>query len=232
MRYTECRLTRASMAILADLDKDTVDFKENYDGKETRAGRSCPRASRTCWSTAQAVSPWAWRPIFRRIIWAKSSTPAWRLSTTGHRSWKQLLDIVPGPDFPTGGEIIGRTGARQALMTGRGSVVVRGVATIEEIRKDREAIIITAIPYQVNKAAMVERIAELVREKRIEGIAEMRDESDRTGHARRDRAQARRQRRGGPQPALSIHRRCRAPSRSIRWRSIAAGPSNWACARC
>jgi DNA gyrase subunit A len=94
---------------------------------------------------------------------------------------EEFLDIVPGPDFPTGGEIIGRTGARQALITGRGSVVVRGVAAIEEIRKDREAIIITAIPYQVNKAAMVERIAELVREKRIEGIGDLRDESDRTG---------------------------------------------------
>jgi DNA gyrase subunit A len=93
----------------------------------------------------------------------------------------ELLDIVPGPDFPTGGEIIGRTGARLALTTGRGSVVVRGVAAIEEIRKDREAIIITAIPYQVNKAAMVARIAELVREKRIEGIADLRDESDRRG---------------------------------------------------
>jgi DNA gyrase subunit A len=88
---------------------------------------------------------------------------------------------VPGPDFPTGGEIIGRTGARQALMTGRGSVIVRGVATVEEIRKDREAIVITAIPYQVNKAALVERIADLVREKRIEGVADIRDESDRQG---------------------------------------------------
>ncbi|MBS0410374.1 MAG: DNA gyrase subunit A, partial [Proteobacteria bacterium] len=93
----------------------------------------------------------------------------------------KLLDIVPGPDFPTGGEIIGRTGARQALMTGRGSVVMRGVATIEELRKDREAIVITSVPYQVNKAAMVERIAELVREKRIEGIGDLRDESDRQG---------------------------------------------------
>ncbi|HZZ68327.1 MAG TPA: DNA gyrase C-terminal beta-propeller domain-containing protein, partial [Phenylobacterium sp.] len=93
----------------------------------------------------------------------------------------ELLDLVPGPDFPTGGEIIGRTGARQALMTGRGSVIMRGTAAIEEIRKEREAIVITAIPYQVNKAALVERIAELVREKRIEGVADLRDESDRDG---------------------------------------------------
>ena len=94
---------------------------------------------------------------------------------------EELLEIVPGPDFPTGGEIIGRTGARQALMTGRGSVILRGKAAVEEIRKEREAIIITAIPYQVNKAALVERIAELVREKRIEGVADLRDESDRDG---------------------------------------------------
>ena len=92
-----------------------------------------------------------------------------------------LLDIVPGPDFPTGGEIIGRSGARNALMTGRGSVIMRGKAEIQELRKDREAIIINSIPYQVNKAAMVERIAELVREKKIEGIADLRDESDRDG---------------------------------------------------
>ncbi|MGH7021959.1 MAG: DNA gyrase subunit A, partial [Caulobacteraceae bacterium] len=93
----------------------------------------------------------------------------------------ELLELVPGPDFPTGGEIIGRSGARAALMSGRGSVVVRGVASIEEIRKDREAILVTAIPYQVNKAAMVERIAELVRDKRVEGVADLRDESDRSG---------------------------------------------------
>jgi DNA gyrase subunit A len=94
---------------------------------------------------------------------------------------EELLEIVPGPDFPTGGEIIGYAGSRQALMTGRGSVIVRGVATIEEVRKDREAIVITQIPYQVNKATLVERIADLVREKRVEGIADIRDESDRQG---------------------------------------------------
>ncbi|MCA3718723.1 MAG: DNA gyrase subunit A, partial [Brevundimonas sp.] len=92
-----------------------------------------------------------------------------------------LLDLVPGPDFPTGGEILGRTGARNALRDGRGSVMVRGVATIETIRKDREAIIVTELPYQVNKKTLQERIAEMVREKRIEGISDVRDESDRQG---------------------------------------------------
>ena len=94
---------------------------------------------------------------------------------------RQILDIVPGPDFPTGGEIMGRTGARNALLDGRGSVVVRGKASIEEIRKDREAIVITEIPFQVNKQTLIERIAEMVREKRLEGISDVRDESSRQG---------------------------------------------------
>jgi DNA gyrase subunit A len=180
MRYTECRLTRASMAILADLDKDTVDFRENYDGKEQEPSVLPSRipnllvngAGGIAVGMATNIPPHNLGEIVDACL-ALIDTPGIPL--------EQLLDIVPGPDFPTGGEIIGRTGARQALMTGRGSVVVRGVATIEDIRKDREAIIITSIPFQVNKAAMVERIGELVREKRIEGIGEMRDESDRNG---------------------------------------------------
>ena len=180
MRYSECRLTRASMAILADLDLDTVDFRENYDGKETEPVVLPARipnllvngASGIAVGMATNIPPHNLGEIIDACL-ALIDTPDIPLD--------EFLDIVPGPDFPTGGEIIGRTGARQALMTGRGSVVVRGVAAIEEIRKDREAIIITAIPYQVNKAAMVERIAELVREKRIEGIGDLRDESDRTG---------------------------------------------------
>jgi len=168
------------MAILADLDKDTVDFKDNYDGKETEPSVLPSRipnllvngAGGIAVGMATNIPPHNLGEIVDACL-AVIDNPAIGLD--------DLLDIVPGPDFPTGGEIIGRTGARQALMTGRGSVVVRGVATIEEIRKDREAIIITAIPFQVNKAAMVERIAELVREKRIEGVGDLRDESDRTG---------------------------------------------------
>ena len=94
-----------------------------------------------------------------------------------------LIKIVPGPDFPTGGIILGRAGIRSAYHLGRGSIVMRGKVAIETIRKDREAIIVTEIPYQVNKATMVERIAELVREKKIEGISDLRDESDRDGFA-------------------------------------------------
>ncbi|MBP9232597.1 MAG: DNA gyrase subunit A, partial [Phenylobacterium sp.] len=180
MRYTECRLTKAAMSILADLDKDTVDFKDNYDGSEhepTVLPSRLPNllvngGGGIAVGMATNIPPHNLGEIVDACL-AYVDNPEIGLD--------DLLDIVPGPDFPTGGEIIGRTGARTALMTGRGSVIMRGKAAIEEIRKDREAIIITAIPYQVNKAGLVERIAELVREKRIEGIADLRDESDRQG---------------------------------------------------
>jgi DNA gyrase subunit A len=180
MRYTECRLTKAAMAILADLDKDTVDFKDNYDGSEHEPIVLPSRipnllvngAGGIAVGMATNIPPHNLGEIVDACL-AYIDNP--QIGTD------ELLDIVPGPDFPTGGQIIGRTGARNALMTGRGSVIMRGNASIEEIRKDREAIIITAIPYQVNKAGLVERIAELVREKRIEGIGDLRDESDRQG---------------------------------------------------
>jgi DNA gyrase subunit A len=180
MRYTECRLTKASMSILADLDKDTVDFKDNYDGSEHEPVVLPSRipnllvngAGGIAVGMATNIPPHNLGEIIDACV-ALVDDPEIGLDA--------LLDIVPAPDFPTGGEIIGRTGARAALMTGRGSVIMRGKAAVEEIRKDREAIIITAIPYQVNKAALVERIAELVREKRIEGVADLRDESDRQG---------------------------------------------------
>jgi len=180
MRYTECRLTKAALSLLADIDSDTVDFKDNYDGKESEPVVLPSRipnllvngANGIAVGMATNIPPHNLGEIIDACL-ALIDRPAIPL--------EELLDIVPGPDFPTGGEIIGRTGARQALLTGRGSVICRGVASFEQVRKDREAIIISAIPFQVNKAAMVERIAELVREKRIEGVADLRDESDRTG---------------------------------------------------
>ena len=180
MRYTECRLTRASMSILADLDKDTVDFKDNYDGSEHEPMVLPSRipnllvngAGGIAVGMATNIPPHNLGEVVDACL-AFIDDPA--ISTDA------LLDIVPGPDFPTGGQIIGRTGARQALLTGRGSVIMRGVATIEEKTKDREQIVIHSIPYQLNKAALVERIAELVREKRIEGVSDLRDESDRAG---------------------------------------------------
>ncbi len=180
MRYTESRMTKAAMAILADLDKDTVDFKDNYDGSEHEPVVLPSRIPNLLVNGAGGIA-----------VGMATNIPPHNLGEVVDAclayiddpdiSLDALLDIVPGPDFPTGGEIIGRTGARTALMTGRGSVIMRGTATVEEIRKDREAIIIHSIPYQLNKAALVERIAELVREKRIEGISDLRDESDRQG---------------------------------------------------
>jgi DNA gyrase subunit A len=180
MRYTESRMSKAAMMVVADLDKDTVDFKENYDGTEQEPIVLPSRipnllvngAGGIAVGMATNIPPHNLGEIIDACL-AYVDDPEVSLDA--------LLDIVPGPDFPTGGEIIGRSGARNALMTGRGSVVMRGKAEIQELRKDREAIIINSIPYQVNKAAMVERIAELVREKKIEGIADLRDESDRDG---------------------------------------------------
>ncbi len=173
-------MTRAAMAILADLDKDTVDFKDTYDGSESEPVVLPSRipnllvngAGGIAVGMATNIPPHNLGEIVDACL-AYVDDPDVSLDT--------LLDIVPGPDFPTGGQIIGRTGARMALMTGRGSVIMRGEASVEEIRKDKEAIIITSIPYQLNKAGLVERIAELVREKRIEGISDLRDESDRQG---------------------------------------------------
>jgi len=180
MRYTESRMTRAAMSILADLDKDTVDFKDNYDGSEQEPVVLPSRIPNLLVNGAGGIAVGMATNIPPHNL-GEVVDACLALVDNPDVSLEQLLDIVPGPDFPTGGEIIGRAGARQALMTGRGSVVIRGKAAIEEIRKEREAIVITAIPYQVNKAALVERIAELVREKRIEGIADLRDESDRDG---------------------------------------------------
>jgi DNA gyrase subunit A len=180
MRYTEVRMHKTAEALLADLDKGTVDFQPNYDGSEHEPIVLPARipnllvngAGGIAVGMATNIPPHNLGEIVDACL-AVIDNPAIPLD--------ELLEIVPGPDFPTGGEIIGRTGARDALMTGRGSVIMRGVATVEEARGNREAIIITAIPYQVNKANLVERIADLVREKRIEGISDIRDESDRQG---------------------------------------------------
>src|SRR5262249_39113905 len=160
----------SAMTLLEDIDADTVDFKDNYDGKEKEPSVLPARipnllvngSGGIAVGMATNIPPHNLGEVVDACV-AMIDNPQIGLD--------ELLDIVPGPDFPTGGEIIGRTGARQALMTGRGSVIMRGIANVEEVRKDRDAIVITAIPYQVNKASMVERIAELVREKKIEGIA-------------------------------------------------------------
>jgi DNA gyrase subunit A len=180
MRYTEARMAPSAMALLADIDKDTVDFQENYDGKEEEPTVLPARIPNLLVNGAGGIAVGMATNIPPHNL-GEVVDACLALIDNPDIGLDEILDIVPGPDFPTGGEIIGRTAARTALMTGRGSVIIRGVATVGELRKDREAIIITAIPYQVNKSSLVEHIAELVRDKKIEGISDIRDESDRQG---------------------------------------------------
>ncbi len=180
MRYTECRLEKVAESILGDLDKDTVDFLDNYDASETEPVVMPARipnllvngAGGIAVGMATNIPPHNLGEVIDASI-ALIDNPA--------LSSDDLLDYVPGPDFPTGGIILGRAGIRSYFNTGRGSVMMRGKVDIEEIRKDRMALIVTEIPYQVNKATMIEKIAEAVRDKRIEGISDIRDESDRQG---------------------------------------------------
>ncbi len=180
MRYTECKMSPATTALLADIDRDTVDYQENYDGKEEEPVVLPARIPNLLVNGAGGIAVGMATNIPPHNL-GEVVDAALALIDNPDIGTDALLDIVPGPDFPTGGEIIGRTGPRQALLTGRGSVIMRGIASIETVRKEREAIVITAIPYQVNKATLVESIADLVRDKRIEGISDLRDESDRNG---------------------------------------------------
>jgi DNA gyrase subunit A len=180
MRYTECRLARPAMSLLDDIDKDTVDFQPNYDGNEQEPVVLPARFPNLLVNGAGGIAVGMATNIpphnLGEIIDACTA-----LIDDPALSIDDLIKIVPGPDFPTGGIILGRQGIRAAYHLGRGSIVMRGKVEYETLR-GREAIIVTEIPYQVNKAAMVERIGELVREKKIEGIAELRDESDRHGY--------------------------------------------------
>ncbi|MGP8025821.1 MAG: DNA gyrase subunit A, partial [Acidocella sp.] len=180
MRYTEMRLAPSAMLLLADIDKDTVDFQPNYDESEQEP-RVLPAAfpnllingsNGIAVGMATNIPPHNPTEILDAVL-AMIAEPDITL--------EELMKIVPGPDFPTSGIILGRSGIRSAFETGRGSIILRARATIEEIRKDRDAIVVTEIPYQVNKSTLLERIAELVRAKEIEGIADLRDESDREG---------------------------------------------------
>jgi DNA gyrase subunit A len=180
MRYTECRMAAPAVSLVEDIDKDTVDFQDNYDGTRQEPSVLPARIPNLLVNGAGGIAVGMATNIPPHNL-GEVVDACLAMIDNPEIGLEELLDIVPGPDFPTYGEIIGRSGARQALMTGRGSVIMRGTAAIEEVRKDREAIVITAIPYQVNKASLVERIAELVREKRVEGVADLRDESDRKG---------------------------------------------------
>ncbi|TWG98471.1 DNA gyrase subunit A [Mesorhizobium sp. J18] len=181
MRYTESRLTKVAHELLEDIDKETVDFQDTYDSSAQEPKVLPARypnllvngSGGIAVGMATNIPPHNLTEVVNGCI-ALIDNPAIDLA--------ELLTIIPGPDFPTGGIILGRAGIHSAYATGRGSIIMRGRVEIEQIRADREAIVVTEVPYQVNKATMIEKMAELVREKRIEGISDIRDESDRQGY--------------------------------------------------
>ena len=180
MRYTEVRMDQAANMLIDDIDKNTIDFQDNYDNS-TREPSVLPAkfpnllvngAGGIAVGMATNIPPHNLGEIIDACVSIINDS-----SITNDK----LLEIIPGPDFPTGGQIIGRVGIKSAFETGRGSIVMRGKTSIETLRKDKEAIIISEVPYQVNKARMIEQIADAVRNKNIEGISDLRDESDRIG---------------------------------------------------
>ena len=179
-RYTEARLAPVAIPLLDDLENDTVDFRPNYDEKEEEPVVLPARFPNLLVNGAGGIA-----------VGMATNIPPHNLGETIDAvlafmdkpdiTLDELLELIPGPDFPTGGAILGRAGIRSAYATGRGSIIMRAKVAVEELRKDREALIVSEIPYQVNKATLIERIADLVREKRVEGISDLRDESDRDG---------------------------------------------------
>jgi DNA gyrase subunit A len=180
MRYTESRLTRAAMPLLEDIDKNTVDFVPNYDESQYEPAVLPARFPNLLVNGAGGIAVGMATNMPPHNLGEVIDGCLAYMENPGI-SAEELIEIIPGPDFPTGAMILGRAGARSAYTTGRGSIIMRAKSEVEEIRKDREAIIFSEIPYQVNKASLIEKIAELVREKKVEGISDLRDESDRDG---------------------------------------------------
>jgi DNA gyrase subunit A len=180
MRYTEARLARSSTALLDDIDKDTVEFQPNYDESDQEPTVLPARFPNLLVNGAGGIAVGMATNIPTHNL-GEVIDACCALIDDPELSIDRLIEIIPGPDFPTGAIILGRSGIREAYHFGRGSVVMRARTHIEEIRKDREAIIVTEVPYQVNKARLQERLSELVRAKIIEGISDIRDESDRDG---------------------------------------------------
>ncbi len=180
MRYTEARLATSAEALIDDIDKETVDFIDNYDETTSEPSVLPARYPNLLVNGAGGIA-----------VGMATNIPPHNLTEVVNAclayvdnpeiSIPELIELVPGPDFPTGGQILGEAGIRSAYHTGRGSVVMRSRTHIEPLGADREAIVVTEIPYQVNKSRMVERIAEVVRDKTVEGISDLRDESDRDG---------------------------------------------------
>jgi len=180
MRYTEVRMDRPAASLLQDIEKNTVNFQDNYDASESEPivlPSKFPNilvngASGIAVGMATNIPPHNLGEVIDGAI---------ALLDNGNMTDEEMLEYVPGPDFPTGGLIMGHSGSKSGVLTGKGSVIMRAQTAFEEIRKDRMAIVVTEIPYQVNKANMIKKIADMVRDKRIEGISDLRDESDRNG---------------------------------------------------
>ncbi len=180
MRYTEVRMDKPAAFLLADIDKDTVDFQDNYDGKDKEPTVLPARFPNMLVNGAGGIAVGMATNIPPHNL-GEVIDGTLAMIENPDVSMEALMEIIPAPDFPTGGLILGRSGARKAYLEGRGSVIIRAKTHIEEIRKDRWAIVIDEVPYQVNKARMIEIIAEQVRDKRLEGISGVADESDRIG---------------------------------------------------
>ncbi len=180
-RYTECRLTRLAERMLADIDKDTVDFVDNFDGSQKEPVVLPAQIPNLLINGADGIAVGMATNIPPHNL-GEVCDALLKLIDNPNLSLEELLDIIPGPDFPTGGQLLGRKAVREAYLKKRGTLIIRALAVVESDRRSgRSSIIVREIPYQVNKTRLIERIAELVNERRIEGIADLRDESDRDG---------------------------------------------------
>jgi DNA gyrase subunit A len=180
MRYTECRMSKLAGELLADIDKETVDWQPNYDDKELEPTVLPTKVPNLLINGSSGIAVGMATNIPPHNL-GEVIDGALALIADPRLTDDDLVKIIPGPDFPTGGVIQGRIGILSAYRTGRGTVVVRGVAHAEEIRKDRWAIVVTELPFMVNKSRWIEATADMVRDKKLEGISDIRDESDRTG---------------------------------------------------
>lgn len=180
MRYTESRMSRIAMELLRDINKDTIDYQDNYDGQEREPIVLPSRFPNLLVNGTSGIAVGMATNIPPHHL-GETIDAVLALADNPEITTEELMEIMPGPDFPTGGIILGRSGIRRAYETGRGSIIIRGKVEIEQEPNGKETIIVKEIPFQVNKARLIEKIAEFVRDKKIEGISHLADESDRNG---------------------------------------------------
>lgn len=180
MRYTESRMSKIAMELLRDINKNTIDFKDNYDGQEKEPVVLPSRYPNLLVNGTSGIAVGMATNIPPHHL-GETIEAVLALAENEAITTEELMEIIPGPDFPTGGIILGRSGIRRAYETGRGSVIIRGKVEIEQKSNGKEVILVHELPFQVNKARLIEKIAELVRDKKIDGITDLRDESDRNG---------------------------------------------------